>query len=290
MRPVSTRHLSTVLPASIRSSVPAAQSRSPQLAQPRASLPSSSSVASPNRRLHHQPQIASSETGGSSVLSLNQAANAVGESSPGRLSWGYSTSSPSRRIPVTEASRTEGCDRAGIVHLPLSAPTSSSPNPLPPLPIPARRILPLTPPSPSFQRATSLSPLNRSLNLPSSQPSSGHAGQADTPKIHLGVSSPQSSHSSDNFPDENRPLSSAGPISSSTGNGTFGHLDAPADFVSTGDVNEDAARLIEYEVCAPQVLVFEVTLQICCLCCAACRVTELLICFCCLGSMAAVSD
>ena len=154
------------------------------------------------------------------------------------------SSSPIKRIPTLpkaeeEGSPAEAVDRAGALHVPASAPTSSA----------------QSTPSPSARRALSLTPSRVANQSPVVSPS----------KLPLASLSPQATPSNARdrssafkepadqmrgrrqgtgaLNDENRPAAVFGTLPA--GRDELGQL--PAGFKPTGDLNEDVERLIEAE-------------------------------------------
>ena len=227
-------------------------------------LPGSSTV-SPSRRSKHQ--TVSPNRPCSATFAVTAASGAsTSSSSPVRVGKAVSTPSPSKRVPVVAEHNAEPSpDRGDLLHVPDSAPTSSAASANP---SPVRRALSLVP-SPSANRASttasraspsaaraftganrapSLLPVKRPLNPLSSQFSSRRISDDESPtKIHDLPSQPR--RPSDQYCDENRPLGvSDSRLSPGARDATFGGLNAPKGFVSTGDVNEDVATLIALEV------------------------------------------
>ncbi len=242
-----------------QSAAPAMQHMPPGCVNAHNRLPPGSSRVSPSKRLKHQtvsPNRAGSVT---SAVTAGSSAS-TSSSSPVRVGRTVGTPSPSKRVPLLAEHNAEPSpDRGDLLHVPDSAPTSSSAASANPSPV--RRALLLVP-SPSANRvspsaaraftganrAPSLLPVNRPLNPLSSQFSSRHMSDDESPtKIHFLPSQPR--RSSDQYCDENRPLSiSQSGHSPGARGANFGGLDAPNGFVSTGDVNEDVAALIALEV------------------------------------------
>lgn len=158
--------------------------------------------------------------------------------------------SPSKRIPTLPtmeemSGQAEAADRAGALHVPASAPTSSadsSPRPS------ARRALSLAA-SPSPNRSPIVSPSKLPLaSLPHQSPLKSLWDTAFASKLSAAQLRPPR-QSSRAFHDENRPVRVFGsPGSDSSG------LGLPAGFQTCGDLNEDVAQWEgqEKEVCICQ--------------------------------------
>ncbi len=229
-------------------------------------LPGSSTV-SPSRRSKHQTVSPNRPRSATSAATAASGAS-TSSSSPVRVGKAVSTPSPSKRVPVVAEHNAEPSpDRGDLLHVPDSAPTSSAASANP---SPVRRALSLVP-SPSANRASasasraspsavraftganrapSLLPVNRPLNPLSSQFSSRHMSDDESPtKIQTDYLLLQPRRSSNHYCDENRPLGvPESRPSPGARDATFGGLNAPDGFVSTGDVNEDVAALIALEV------------------------------------------
>ncbi|KAL3131548.1 hypothetical protein ABBQ38_007850 [Trebouxia sp. C0009 RCD-2024] len=146
--------------------------------------------------------------------------------------------SPSKRIPTLPtmeemSGQAEAADRAGALHVPASAPTSSadsSPRPS------ARRALSLAA-SPSPNRSPIVSPSKLPLaSLPHQSPLKSLWDTAFASKLSAAQLRPPR-QSSRAFHDENRPVRVFGsPGSDSSG------LGLPAGFQTCGDLNEDVAQ------------------------------------------------
>lgn len=225
-----------------------------------------SSIVSPSRRTNHQTVSPNRPPGAPSAVTAASGAS-TSSSSPVRVGRTVSSPSPSKRVPVVAEHNAEPSpDRGDLLHVPVSAPTSSSATSASPSPV--RRALSLVP-SPSANRAStsasraspsavraftganrapSLLAVNGPLNPLSSQFSSRQISDDDSPtKIHVLPSQPR--RSSDQYRDENRPLGvSDSRPSPGARDAHFGSLDAHEGFVPTGDVNEDVATLIAFEV------------------------------------------
>ena len=213
-----------------------------------------SSNASPSKHVNHQTHVSARADAITTAASPSPGAKGSSGASPSRFGSGVTNSSPSKRVPALPESSTmeDAASRDGSVHVPVSAPTSSFANSVTASPVPVRRALPLTH-SPSANRAPSLPHLARPLNPLSSQFSASQSEDDSTPKIQAEYSRPQRRRSSDDFPDENRPLSASphtSPHINSSGPGeeTFGHLNKPAGYISTGDLNADVERMMQIEV------------------------------------------
>ena len=228
-------------------------------------LPGSSTV-SPSRRSNHQTVPPNRPCSATSAVTAASGAS-TSSSSPVRVGRTVGTPSPSKRVPVVAEYNAEPSpNRGDLLHVPDSAPTSSSATSANPSPV--RRALSLVP-SPSANRASpsanraspsamraftganrapSLLPVNVPFNPLSSHFSSRRISDDESPtKIHVLPSQPR--RSSDQYCDENRPLGvSDSRLSPGARDATFGGLNAPDGFVSTGDVNEDVATLIALEV------------------------------------------
>ena len=224
-----------------------------------------SSIVSPSRRSNRQTVSPNRPPGATSAVTA-ASGGSTSSSSPVRVGRTVGTPSPSKRVPVVAEHNAEPSpDRGDLLHVPASAPTSSSAASASPSPV--RRALSLVP-SPSANRAStsasraspsvaraftganrapSLLPVNRPLNPLSSQFSSRHMSDDESPtKIHL-PSQPR--RSSDQYRDENRPLGiTDSRPSPGARDATFGGSDFPEGFVPTGDVNEDVATWIALEV------------------------------------------
>lgn len=228
-------------------------------------LPNSSTVST-SRRSNHQTASSNRPPGATSAVTAASGAS-TSSSSPVRVGRTVSSPSPSKRVPVVAEHNAEPSpDRGDLLHVPVSAPTSSSAASASPSPV--RRALSLVP-SPSANRASPsastaspsavraftganraplLLPVNRPLNSLSSQFSSQHISDDESPtKLQFLPSQPR--RSSDQYRDENSPLGiSDSRPSPGARDAHFGTLDAPEGFVPTGDVNEDVATLIAFEV------------------------------------------
>lgn len=236
----------------------AVHSVSPQQVKGHTASSSIRHVTSPSRRPKHQTRSPSTAAATDIALTATPAAQRTPNSTSGMNSKSANSASPSKRVPaVADYPGAELlADRGDSLHVPASAPTSSSAS-SPVSPAPVLRVRPFIPPlsasqaSPSANRAASLPHTTGPLNpLPAQFGSRQYNDDESPTKILAEYSVPQQRRSSDDYHDENSFRSLPWPPRSpGSGVATFGDLDAPDGFVYTGDVNEDVDRLIAIEVC-----------------------------------------
>ena len=157
------------------------------------------------------------------------------------------SNSPSKQAATAlqESAQPNAAPRDGAVHVPASAPSSSGVNS--PSTSPLQRT-----PSQGLLRSLTRALLNQQtqpLQQSSHRNSSDLLSENDTPKIPAHRANPHFGRAADRFQDENQPFSRSRPAN---GGGStdkrFGELDAPAGFVPTGDLNEDADQLLRAQV------------------------------------------
>ncbi|DBA77935.1 TPA: hypothetical protein ACH3X2_008356 [Trebouxia sp. C0005] len=247
-----------VLPfaAQQKSAAPAAQHTPTCHINAYSRCPPGSSTVSPSRR--SKPTVSLNRPHSATPAVTAAFGAGTSSTSPVRVGKAVSTPSPSKRVPVAAEHNAEPSpDRGDLLHVPVSAPTSSSAANANPAPV--RRALSLVP-SPSANRASpsaakaitgtnrapSLLPVNGPLNPLPSQFSSRQMSDDESPTKIQTEYLLQPRRSLDHYCDENRPLG-VPESRPGTRDATFGGLNAPNGFVPTGDVNEDVAALIALE-------------------------------------------
>ena len=178
--------------------------------------------------------------------SLQARSRSVASPSPSKARALRSLSNSPSKQPATalqESAQPNAAPRDGAVHVPASAPSSSGVN---------------SPSTSPLQRSASLlRSVNRSLLNQQPQPlqqsshrnSSDLLSENDTPKIPAHRENPHFGRATDRFQDENQPFGRSRPANGRvSADKRFGELDAPAEFVPTGDLNEDADQLLRAQV------------------------------------------